>query len=1608
MRALLSVLSTIAILCTAALAAPIPPSAVESDGFLADVSALCASPHRIAGTAEGRAAAAYLEKRLRDMGIADIMPLDMPVTYPEVSVCRLTIDSTTAVDLLPVAPNLIFSPVTKEGSVSGPLVYLGTGASAASIEGAIAVLEYDSYDAWKKAFMMGAKAVLFLGSPSATPWYPKHVSVPGNLIRLYVPPQAQSVIDLRKDYPQATLTSHIPWKRGTGRNLLAFLPGANPKFVKDRTESEMMVMSANYDTWGEIPQGSPGARSAANLAAVLQALRYFKDNRPKRDMLFMFVDNQSQYHQGSYAVYDAITRDKNLADKLAQEHQDEVAYLRQVRDALANFGTAGAATSAEVFRRLMDKAENSRNDLKQKAAQVRLEIGQGGNKSPALTAERDRIEAEVAKWDNALKALARNSSDGIEPQIIVTLKARTDHDLARRVSELVLALAIDAQEKAIREKLSGKAITLHVSYNFSDQGPVWGPVAGDASEIAYCSDTRSASWDNPGHYGLMMRAIREAVDKTGSLEGFDRDALKDASLARNYVPGNFICSNVAAGNYGFYNLSFMTYHDRRARDGHPADVVSALGWQRIRAQAHQATRLMGELANSEAISLPPAFTNISISEKARIPRWNNGKSSGYAADLMISGSLAENSPATDAIIAILPQAMPGLASSNGLKPEPKYYAPDFNRFVLEQVDGNGKFKITGVNRDIFLTTSGSATLLASTFDSIGAVEAIVNSTTWTTWDRLKLFPAKGYMLSYPLAGEVTTDADTKVLQASANAPFRQDKSLSGGFEGFIFFYVHRYAVDDMTKVFQPYGAAFLGASRDNPYGKGFPIATFEYPPAVDRISAEDLWELNETRLSLVRTKGVTDVDLEVLHNRARQYQEKALTADRVETKQSLFAQSAQVSRRVYQPVKLLMNDLVQAIVILLLLAIPFAFGLERLLICASTIYGRLSGFVVFFLLTFIALYLMHPGFSIAATPIIVFLAFAIIVLTAMVIYIMMRKFRVELMAFQGKVTSMHNVEISRMGTMMAAVNMGMSTMRRRPIRTLLTCITVIMLTFTILCFASLSNRQGVRAFYVGPVAGNVAGTFLVHRLDYQRLNTDLLNVMSSRVGDKGLCVAQWWKVKIRGVDNLTTIARCDNGRMVSFDGVMGVAPEELAQWDALASLLEGDSVAQKQQRLQSNGIYLPVMIREQLKLAVGDSLWIDGRKAWFAGTTNSSKLQEMKHLDGRSVLPVNFLDEKFGGASGEVNNAANTGVGGSDAVQRDFTRLNANQVAIASGSLVSELGGTIHCITIYPDASVDAAYEGRRLAEVAGLSTPVWTKTKTGVDRLIFTKLTEVTGIYALIIPVLLGGFIIFGTLLGSITDRQKEIYTFSALGLSPGHVGFLFLAEACVYAVIGGLGGQLLAQALALFASYLASLGVIQQPSINFSSTNSIFAIITVMITVLLSSIYPAIRASKSANPGVQRSWKMPAPVGGVLAMKFPFTVSSYDITGVVSFLSEHFGEHGDSGLGSFSAQDIKITRDPASGNLTLSTHLYLAPFDLGISQTFSLTATPSEISGIDEIAITATHLSGSLSDWKRSNKVFLRDLRRQFLLWRTLSSEVVESYRQETLAGLGEGVAA
>ncbi|MFA9480413.1 FtsX-like permease family protein [Phycisphaerales bacterium AB-hyl4] len=1644
------------------LVALLPVAGVHADQFQADLEALTQHPHRLSGTEEGRAAATYIEQRLAQIGIEQVLPLEMPVWQTQVEHCELIVGG-QRVPLSPIRPNIIANPVTPAEGLSGRVMYVGDGEIGSygtrSPDGAIVVLDYGSHDNWAVAFALGAQAVIFLDhGDGATPIQPKHTGLPANFVRLYahVDDLAEVGIDLTADHDEAVVHSHVTWQRQLGRNIIARIPGTDPGFIAGRNDDEAIVLAVHYDSFGVVPTRSPAARSAANIAALLEAAEGLVNDPPRRDVILMFLDNQARYHQGAREVYTALTITDREHTNLNQQHLDEQRFVRAMASRLDEEGLQFTPTGSEGHRlsqALQDEANFARVDIVHELRQLRLkarpmqaELEAMGvdpetdepvdnpraqallDQVQPLLEQVEQLHVASLRWDEIRRALHRNAlaafaadqqayaagrfeSDEAqrwnteqrqhaqaEAQLFVEifdrLQARASGRFERRLTELVTLIRIDEQRDAIRSALADPWIVAHVSYDLADGSGVWGPVVGDWTTRLHRHTAPSASADNPGYYGRVLAALRDARDRLDQPIAVDDRLMRDPTLGMSFAPRPFVHSGAIAGIHRIYNFSMMTGHDGRLRDGHPADTVDALDWARLRGQATEATALLHAAANREAISLSRVFRS---EYRLKLPGWSNGRPTGDYARLQVVGGLAEDRPASGAMLAIWPSAAATGAASWTSMAE-AMAVPSFEPVMYEATDENGRFRLVTARNDQFT----SLLALGATFDEQGKMRAVSSMASLlqdaSATMQVTMFLGRGYAIS-EFGGFRIRPQQLHVLKASTDAALRDIQSLWGQLAPHTFFFVADQEFDDRIKLFQPLGPVVLGIDDDNDSGVGLSASGFfQRPVWLSPRRTTDLEMLNEYRLRQLRDRGVTQADLESLQAAGTRARDRAEQAESVREREAAHQQAAALFQKVYTPLRQAMDDLVHAIVMLLLLAIPFAFAMERLLVCATSVYGRISGFTVIFLVTFGMLYFMHPGFAIAATPVIIFLAFAIILLSSIVIYILVRKFRLELKAIQGHRVGLHDVEVSRMGTMLAAVGMGMSTMRRRPTRTFLTAVTVVMLTFTILGFASFSRTVGVRTVYQGPVGETMPAGVLMRHLDYSELPRGTLRLMAGQTGETGYAAGHWWRMRSDGSGATLQIARPRDGEALSLSAIMGLSLEELDRWPALAAVFGDDAdMDEVKSNLANGGVYLPRVYEELLDLEVGDTVLVDGERVRFAGAFQGATLQRLRHLDGHSVLPVDFQDTA---AAMGAEEAEEEELIMADEVDRDFVHLSADQVAIAADRTVRRMGGELHMVTLYPDEQDDTLAKGRELAQM--LVMPVWAAGPDGVERMILTVLTEVTGGIALLVPVLLGGLIIFGTLLGSISDREKEIYTFSALGLSPQHVGVLFFAEAAVYAVVGGMGGQLLAQVVALVLGWLHNAGIITMTeSINYSSTNAMFAIGVVMATVLISAIYPAMRASKSANPGLARAWRMPQPEGDHLHLVFPFTVSAYDITGVVSFLAEHFRRHDDAGLGSFAASNVSIGRD-ADGNLQLSAELALAPFDLGVTQHMKLAAKPSDIEGVDEVAIDADRLSGARGDWIRANRVFMADLRKQFLLWRTLSNEMIEQYRMQTMTAL------
>ena len=266
-----------------------------------------------------------------------------------------------------------------------------------------------------------------------------------------------------------------------------------------------------------------------------------------------------------------------------------------------------------------------------------------------------------------------------------------------------------------------------------------------------------------------------------------------------------------------------------------------------------------------------------------------------------------------------------------------------------------------------------------------------------------------------------------------------------------------------------------------------------------------------------------------------------------------------------------------------------------------------------------------------------------------------------------------------------------------------------------------------------------------------------------------------------------------------------------------------------------------------------------------------------------------------------------------------------------------------------------------------------------------------------LLIPILIAALIIFNTMLNSVTERKSEIHIYTSLGLAPGHVGMLFLAEAVTYGLMGSIFGYIVGQGFATVLNHLGFMGGI---TLNYSGTNVILTMTLVMLVVVISAIVPAIMAGKLATPSKEMRWHVPKPQDGVIVDMLPFTVTQRAAAGLVAFIHEYMDAHREGSIGQFTADHLKII-PPSEGCIAaLSGTVWLAPYDLGVRQTFVIEVKP-EVEDICGINIALTHGSGQIKTWWRLNHTFLGDVRRQLLGWRKIKPEAIMEYIKKAERG-------
>lgn len=1601
-----------------------PPSAERLAQTIAE---LCSTPHRLAGTPEGRAAGDAIVRRLREAGFDDghlvVQPFEMIQLRLEDGDCYFEREG-QKVAMQPLRPNGLALPVTPPEGIEADTVYLADGRweqfDNQAIMGRIAVLDYNCGGRWTRAVQAGAVAILFAGSDDPAPrdffdeggskCFYAHLDIP----RFFVSGEMARLHGLRTG-AHVRLFSRMGFRRTEGRNILAFVPGKGQGAVTN----EVLVLACHYDSFGTVPFAARNPSHAGNVAALIEAAAALRREPAERPVVVAFFDNEAQQQAGQFQFHfarDAYDKDDvpNSLRRMIRDREAERAFLEArltaIRDPAALMERRLTAQEAEdarqevlrateqLYNRRVTELSDARRDLNlldrqvdrltRQIAQAEKECGQAPDEAAAARIGKWRLDLEKAERARqerrgsaqtclASALAARDSIYSVRK--LLTAGRTPGPDSGRDVIELFdsvtagvrarweARLKEQSREREILEtyqdlgaRLDNRKLVAMIFWNMQPAPRRWA-VLGPAEDA-----TDSVS---------NLHALRWLA------EFFDAEGLSRWPGCAGYVPG---VPSPAAADVSGRTTFVLELANPGVVSLTPPPTEAAADADSCARHGEEALALCREFAARPELGrarIPPRLT---ASLAFNVPVWTAAGRYDGCFVRQYDERYKAGEDVADAAVFVQRRWQ------GGEPPGDRWggyltFSSKIGTFgiltakqkgvVIQAALHDGQGKITHIS---LRQPAGGLMGVAGSWEiAAWYVEDVQNQVL------LGEVKSRAMLAGIRTPTGSANEETVKFIDAMTESPPKQmNLSLGGDMAAIYTGRLRQYKLLQGSQL-------LLGNSPSDPAGSGCEIE----PGFVNVLarSARDTWTLDESRLNNLRRRNVMENALERMHARAERLLDQASQkASAPGLAWALNQSSLGYSDRVYEPVRTVTNDLVKAVVILLLLAIPFAFASERAVFGSANVYLQILGFVLIFGAVFTILYLVHPAFRFVSFPAVVLLAFVIIIMSSVVIAIMWSKFEYEVRKLHGLATASHRSTRTARGTVAAAVSLGIATMRRRPLRSVLTAVTILLLTFTILFFGSFKSEGGVRMIYVGP--GPRTPLVEIGSVPGNAFDGQTVAMLRRLYEGAASSYVRGWSV---AAEKQVLAGRLPDDAAFSADGQAALPPEDLDLYPELRQALRGDVDG----FAKHGGIFLPPAIYARVAEPEPGGpaerfVEFAGRRYVLRGTFDPARLKALRTLDGASFVPPNLKEVNRQLEQEYPNDPVAVKLRLEEMELEDYPPVDPETIALVWDPRLPQLTMPVRSLTFLPGTEGQAREMAGEIATLLSRRASV----AVGGDhfRALYATQWSLGGIAKVVVPLMLGGLIIFGTMLSSVSDRQREIFTFSALGLGPRHVGALFFAEAVVYAVVGGMGGYLFTHVFARLVEAMARCGWVEAPVMNHSSMNAMLTLLIVMATVLASTLYPAFRASRSANPGAQRQWRMPEPEGDLLRLVFPFTVSSYDMVGLVTFLEEYLLSHREKSVGLFAADVVEVRHE--GDRFTLSATAWLQPFDQGISQTFTLWTQPGAIAGIDQVHVEMRRLSGSPAIWRRSSRVFIHDLRNQFILWRTIPEEAAEHYHRVT----------
>ena len=1580
----------------------------SSNDFMDVIRTLASFEDRSTGTRGCEKAAAYIKRSFSQLGFDPVgsHQFSVPVRRHGGSALILPERGLT-LPIQPIRLNAISPGAIPPQGMGGPLIYVGPGElrdfNGKEVADTIILMELDSGKNWLNAATLGAEALIYVdrGSTPRTLYEEKIELSPIRFPRFQIPlSEARELFGSFEDSPegrvasQVRLTSEITWQEATGENIYCLIPGTDPKL-----REELVIVEAFYDSTAFVFGRSPGADEVISIATLLELGRALKRNPPARSVLLVATGGHAQTLAGMREmIWSLRARSKDLR-KMKKKLDATVKRTREMVDVLRRVSLEGSRDEASD--RLLREAVNERiktevDRISRQLMNLRLQKKDETNQEMIQELARHRLLLRRLGWRNTFDDLTREEQQALNELIPLATK---DHEVILGDANRQLKMLKSARR--FRSLVKAMDLAAVVSLHLSSHGDGLGAFNKGFLYPLKPTINRVAA------YSTLDEVLRHGASVVeGSLGGNSlfQDTLRPSRLRSwdsYFLDRPFLGGEVSA-LAGYLGVSLVTVHDARQMWGTPYDLPENVNWEYALKQSALVAGLVNQLAQAPSL------------HAGNLPREGFATVKGRA-NFIRHGELFADQPGPGSVI---------LAYQSSAR----FYA---------MVDTMGTFRIKGVadKRHVL----GKVIIEGYRFepDTGSVVWAIDKKQTGKAAYRLKM---------------QRRNMETKLVMFSC-----KETTLFNLLEPRTFRYMTKIQLIDgrreatplrywwsridtrssiISSIYLEPGTPLKITNSDtvlrkkmiltnatdmHPEGVGYRVEDWPFIHNTEYRVARDMWALLDPRIANLEDHGIYNERIRELQNEgtaALKQAEQALETKLYDKFVEASRRSWALASRVYNHVEETQKDVLFGVLFYIALFVPFAFCMERLVFSYSDIHKRIIAFSIILVLLIALIYEVHPAFQLTYSPMVVILAFFIIGLSLMVTLIIFSRFEQEMILLQSRARHVKSSEISRWKAFIAAFFLGVGNLRRRRLRTILTCTTLIILTFTIMSFTSVTTmRHHARILYRSqtPYQG-----FLLKDFNWKDLPPEALGILSNAFGKKGLVVPRVW---LESEDKTRTkqIPVRFKDRTYEAQGLVGLSSEEV-RVSGLDGILVGGRWFKEKERYS---VLLPERMARNLGIdpdrPLGSRVLLWGIPFDVVGTFSGKELHERSDLDGEPLTPVTFPSE----VSMKITEVEMEAIeSGEDvrAFQSRYQHISGDLTLIIPYQTLLASGGHLKSVAIRPVSQEENRGTAQHLVDRFGLT--LFSGEPRGTFLYQASDTLRYSGVPNIVIPMLLSVFIVLNTMISSVYERKREIGIYTSVGLAPSHVSFLFIAESLAFAVLSVVLGYLVAQTTAsLFSGTSLWAGI----TVNYSSLAGVAAMLLVILVVLVSVIYPSRVASEIAIPDVTRSWKLPDPQGNVLEITLPFYMKYKEHRGIGGFLFEYLKGHQDVSHGLFSTGDLDLTfmcpllsgiaeKKPVCTDtvcryeacLNFYTKVWLAPFDFGIMQGVDVQFCPAEDPGFLEIKIRLIREAGEANAWRRINKGFLNEMRKQLLVWRSLDEVAQDRYERALDATLKEkGVA-